>query len=111
MASRAEPGEECPLGQGREPRPSVVQGAEKFKQFPVGSKVYLREAAAQNVGVAAPEPLPAGLAIENVLMRFDVVGEPIIPDTPPIPNTLVNLPAIPTPSHCHQWRFTLEPPP
>ena len=68
-----------------------------FKQFPVGSKVYLRENAPQNVGVPAPEPLPAGLAIENVLMRFDVVGEPIIPDTPAIPNTLVNLPAIPTP--------------
>ena len=82
-----------------------------FKQFPVGSKVYLREAAAQNVGFPAPEPLPAGLAIENVVMRFDVVGEPIIADTPPIPNTLVNLPAIPTPTSCHQWRFTLEPPP
>jgi FtsP/CotA-like multicopper oxidase with cupredoxin domain len=82
-----------------------------FKQFPVGSKVYLRENAPQNVGMPAPEPLPAGLAIENVLMRFDVVGEPVIPDTPPIPNTLVNLPAIPTPSACHQWRFTLEPPP
>jgi FtsP/CotA-like multicopper oxidase with cupredoxin domain len=82
-----------------------------FKQFPTGSKLYLRENAPQNVGVAAPEPLPAGLAIENVLMRFDVIGEPIIPDTPAIPNTLVNLPTIPTPSACHQWRFTLEPPP
>jgi FtsP/CotA-like multicopper oxidase with cupredoxin domain len=83
-----------------------------FKQFPVGSKVYLREAAAQNVGFPAPETLPAGLAIENVLMRFDVVGDPnAFPDTPPIPDTLVNLPAIPTPTACHQWRFTLEPPP
>jgi len=83
-----------------------------FKQFPVGSKVYLREAAAQNVGQPAPEPLPPGLAIENVLMRFDVIGEATIPDTPSIPNTLVNLPAIPTTLNaCHQWRFTLEPPP
>jgi FtsP/CotA-like multicopper oxidase with cupredoxin domain len=83
-----------------------------FKQFPIGSKVYLRENAAQNVGVAAPEPLPAGLAIENVLMRFDVVGDPSnFPDTPAIPNTLATLPAIPTASTCHQWRFTLEPPP
>jgi FtsP/CotA-like multicopper oxidase with cupredoxin domain len=82
-----------------------------FKQFPVGSKVYLRENAAQNVGMPAPETLPAGLAIENVLMRFDVIGD-AFSDTPPIPNTLVNLPAIPTNLNaCHQWRFTLEPPP
>jgi FtsP/CotA-like multicopper oxidase with cupredoxin domain len=84
-----------------------------FAQFPIGSKVYLRENAPQNVGFPAPSdsPMPAGLAIENVLMRFDVIGNATIPDTPPIPNTLVNLPALPTPTVCHQWRFTLEPPP
>jgi FtsP/CotA-like multicopper oxidase with cupredoxin domain len=78
-----------------------------FKQFPVGSKVYIREDEPQNVGVPTPDPAP-GLPIENVLMRFDVVGEATIPDTPPIPNTLVELPPLPTPTDCFQWRFTLE---
>jgi FtsP/CotA-like multicopper oxidase with cupredoxin domain len=81
-----------------------------FRQFQVGQSAYLREATLQNVGVATPDPAP-GLPIGNVLMRFDVVGEPQIPDTPPIPDTLVTLPPIPTPSSCFQWRFTLEPPP
>jgi FtsP/CotA-like multicopper oxidase with cupredoxin domain len=78
-----------------------------FAQFPVGSSVYLREAAAQNVGVATPDPAP-GLPIGNVLMRFDVVGNTIIPDTPPIPNTLVELPTLPAPDASFEWRFTLE---
>jgi hypothetical protein len=30
-----------------------------FSAFPVGSKVYLKENAAQNVGVPAPSPLPS----------------------------------------------------
>ena len=78
-----------------------------FRQFPIGSKVYLREDEPQNVGVPTPDPAP-GLPIENVLMRFDVVGETINGDTPPIPNTLVELPPLPTPTDCFQWRFTLE---
>jgi len=78
-----------------------------FRQFPVGSKVYIREEEPQNVGVPTPDPAP-GLPIENVLMRFDVIGEATIPDTPPIPNTLVELPPLPTPTDCFQWRFTLE---
>ncbi|HEX5084628.1 MAG TPA: multicopper oxidase domain-containing protein, partial [Blastocatellia bacterium] len=78
-----------------------------FAQFPVGTSVYLREAAAQNVGVATPDPAP-GLPIGNVLMRFDVVGNTIIPDTPPIPDTLVDLPTIPAPDASFEWRFTLE---
>lgn len=79
-----------------------------FAQFPVGSKVYLRENAPQNVGVAAPEPLPPGLAIENVLMRFDVVGDTIIPDTPPIPADLIEMPDPLVPDASFEWRFTLE---
>lgn len=78
-----------------------------FAQFPVGTSVYLREAAAQNVGVATPDPAP-GLAIGNVLMRFDVIGNTIIPDTPAIPDTLVDLPTIPAPDASFEWRFTLE---
>jgi FtsP/CotA-like multicopper oxidase with cupredoxin domain len=81
-----------------------------FSQFQTGQSVYLRENTVQNVGVTTPDPAP-GLPIGNVLMRFDVVGNATIPDTPPIPATLVNLPPIPTPSSCQQWRFTLEPPP
>jgi len=76
-------------------------------QVPVGSSVYLREAAAQNVGVATPDPAP-GLPIGNVVMRFDVVSDAIIPDTPPIPSTLVDLPPIPQPDSFFEWRFTLD---
>jgi FtsP/CotA-like multicopper oxidase with cupredoxin domain len=78
-----------------------------FTQVPLGSSIYLREAVAQNVGVATPDPAP-GLPIGNVVMRFDVVSNPIIPDTPPIPSTLVELPPIPDPDAFFEWRFTLE---
>jgi FtsP/CotA-like multicopper oxidase with cupredoxin domain len=82
-----------------------------FTQVPVGSSVYLREAAAQNVGVVTPDPAP-GTPIGNVVMRFDVVSNAIIPDTPPIPDTLVDLPTgilPPTaPDSTFEWRFTLD---
>jgi FtsP/CotA-like multicopper oxidase with cupredoxin domain len=84
-----------------------------FAQFPVGSSVYLREAVAQNVGVVPTPPDPApGLPIGNVVMRFDVVSNAIIPDTPAIPNTLGDLPTgiLPpvVPDNTFEWRFTLE---
>jgi FtsP/CotA-like multicopper oxidase with cupredoxin domain len=82
-----------------------------FSQFQVGQSVYLREAAVQNVGVATPDPAP-GLPIGNVAMRFDVVSNAIIPDTPAIPNTLADLPTgiLPpvVPDATFEWRFTLE---
>ncbi|HKX27948.1 MAG TPA: multicopper oxidase family protein [Blastocatellia bacterium] len=78
-----------------------------FSAFAVGDKVYLREAAAQNVGVAAPETLPSGLAIGNVVMRFDVAGEAVIPDTPPIPSTLATYPTLPDPTATKEWTFKL----
>src|SRR6266540_742439 len=78
-----------------------------FSQFPVGSSVYLRELTTQNVGVPTPDPAP-GLPIGNVVMRFDVISNAVIPDTPPIPNTLVELPPVPTPDQFFEWRFTLE---
>jgi FtsP/CotA-like multicopper oxidase with cupredoxin domain len=78
-----------------------------FAQFPVGSKVYLREDAPQNVGQPAPQQLPPNLLIENVLMRFDVVANAIIPDTPPIPATLTTYPTPFVPDANFEWQFTL----
>ena len=78
-----------------------------FAQFPIGSKVYLKENAPMNVGVPTTG-LPPGLAIENVLMRFDVIGNTIIPDTPPIPADLVEMPDTMVPEASFEWRFTLE---
>jgi FtsP/CotA-like multicopper oxidase with cupredoxin domain len=79
-----------------------------FAQFPIGSKVYLREAAPQNVGQPSPVQLPPNLLIENVLMRFDVIANAIIPDTPPIPATLTTYPTPFVPNRSFEWRFTLE---
>jgi FtsP/CotA-like multicopper oxidase with cupredoxin domain len=71
-----------------------------FSQFTVGQSVYLVENT-QNAPLGQfvatptpPDPAP-GIPIGKVLMRFDVVGNAIIPDTPPIPSTLVDLPPIP----------------
>jgi FtsP/CotA-like multicopper oxidase with cupredoxin domain len=76
-----------------------------FSQFPVGSSVYLRENAQQFVSTPQPPDPAPGLSINNVLMRFDVVGDAIIPDTPPIPDTLVDLPTMPPPAAFFEWRF------
>ena len=38
-------------------------------------------------------------------MRFDIIGNAIIPDTPPIPNTLVELPPIPPADTYFEWGF------
>jgi FtsP/CotA-like multicopper oxidase with cupredoxin domain len=76
-----------------------------FSQFPVGSSVYLRENAQQFVSAPQPPDPAPGLSINNVLMRFDVVGDAIIPDTPPIPDTLVDLPTMPPPAAFFEWRF------
>jgi FtsP/CotA-like multicopper oxidase with cupredoxin domain len=95
-------------------RPLNVQVAMRFDiiidfaAFPAGTSVYLREAAPQNVGVVVAPPAP-GLNIENVLMRFDVINrEPWFPaDTPPIPNTLIQMPDPMVPDDSFQWDFTL----
>lgn len=80
-----------------------------FGAFPAGSRLYLREAAAQNVGVVTPDPAP-GLPIGNVLMRFDVVNREwwFPPDTPDIPETLCEMPDPIVPDASFQWNFTLE---
>jgi FtsP/CotA-like multicopper oxidase with cupredoxin domain len=79
-----------------------------FSAFPAGTSVYLKEQAAQNVGVVTADPAP-GLPIGNVLMRFDVVNrEPWFPaDTPAIPAVLATMPAAIVPDASFQWNFTL----
>ena len=79
-----------------------------FSEFPAGSSVYLKEAAVQNVGVATPDPAP-GLPIGNVLMRFDVVNREVWfpPDTPPIPQTLCQMPDPLVPDAAFTFAFTL----
>jgi FtsP/CotA-like multicopper oxidase with cupredoxin domain len=77
-----------------------------FSDVAVGDFVYLKENAAQFVGVPTPDPAP-GLPIENVLMRFDVVGGFFLPDTPEVPDTLCELPDMPEPDAFFEWTFKL----
>lgn len=79
-----------------------------FSAFPAGTSVYLKEQAAQNVGVVVADPAP-GLPIGNVLMRFDVVNrEPWFPaDTPALPAVLTTFPDPIVPDASFQWDFTL----
>ena len=82
-----------------------------FAQFTAGSKVYLKEAQAQFVGNPSPDPLPPGLAIENVLMQFNVVEREFWfpPDTPAIPSELCTYPTIPAVNVDFEWRFVRDP--
>jgi FtsP/CotA-like multicopper oxidase with cupredoxin domain len=43
-----------------------------------------------------------------VVLRFDIIGNAIIPDTPPIPDTLVELPPIPAGDTYFEWGFQLR---
>lgn len=81
-----------------------------FSQFAAGTKVYLKELSNMFVGPATPvPPLPTGLDIRNVLMRFDVVEREwwFPPDTPAIPNTLCTYPTLPPATVNHEWQFVL----
>jgi FtsP/CotA-like multicopper oxidase with cupredoxin domain len=82
-----------------------------FAQFPAGSRVYFRENAPQFVGNPSPVPLPSGLAIENVLMQFNVVNREswFPPDTPAIPGTLTSYPTLPPTQRTFTWQFTRDP--
>jgi FtsP/CotA-like multicopper oxidase with cupredoxin domain len=82
-----------------------------FAQFEAGSKVYLREAAAQFVGAASPDVLPTGLAIGNVLMQFNVVEKEwwFPPDTPAVPSTLCTYPTLPATNTNFEWQFVRDP--
>ncbi|MGH9906869.1 MAG: multicopper oxidase family protein, partial [Pyrinomonadaceae bacterium] len=83
-----------------------------FTPFPAGSKLYLKETQAQFVGAPSPDPLPPGLAIENVLMQFNVVNkESWFPnDTPAIPSTLCTYPTLPATDVEFEWQFVRDPP-
>jgi FtsP/CotA-like multicopper oxidase with cupredoxin domain len=82
-----------------------------FSDYPAGSKLYLREDQSQFVGVASPDPLPAGLTIEKVLMQFNVVDtEWWFPhDTPNIPSTLCTYPTLPATDNNFEWQFVRDP--
>jgi FtsP/CotA-like multicopper oxidase with cupredoxin domain len=84
-----------------------------FSQFAVGQSAYLKENTQNPQFVATPTPPdPApGLPIGTVLMRFDIIGNAIIPDTPPIPSELVDLPPIPAagPGDPFEWGFRFIP--
>lgn len=84
-----------------------------FSQFAVGDKVYLKENTMNPQFVSTPTPPdPApGLPIGTVLMRFDVIGNATIPDTPPIPSILTDLPPIPAAgsSAPFEWGFRFIP--
>jgi FtsP/CotA-like multicopper oxidase with cupredoxin domain len=80
-----------------------------FAEFAANTKVYLKERTAMVVGNPSPDPLPTGLAIENVLMQFNVVErEPWFPpDTPAIPSTLCTYPTLPPVDNNFEWQFIL----
>ena len=65
-----------------------------FSTVPTGTKLYLTNNQAQFVGNAPePQPIP-GLPIENILMRFDVVGNPPLPDNSRVPSVLCEYPPV-----------------
>ena len=83
-----------------------------FSQFSVGQSVYLVENTQTPQFVSSPTPPdPApGIPIGKVVMRFDVVGNAVIPDTPPIPDVLTELPPVPAPSSPpFEWGFRFIP--
>jgi len=84
-----------------------------FSQFTVGQSVYLKENVQTPQFVSSPTPPDAapGVPIGTVVMRFDVVGDAIIPDTPPLPSELTELPPIPAaqPGGPFEWGFRFIP--
>lgn len=82
-----------------------------FAAFPAGSKLYLKENRAMFVGNPSPDPLPPGLAIENVLIQFNVVNrEAWFPADPgPIPDPLCTYPVLPATDNPWEWQFVRDP--
>lgn len=82
-----------------------------FAEFPHGSKLYLKENRAMFVGNPSPDVLPPGLAIENVLMQFNVVNREwwFPADTPPIPDPLCTYPPLPATDNTWEWQFVRDP--
>lgn len=67
-----------------------------FSQTNIGDHIYLLniddDGVPQSVGAPSPTPLPPGVAIEQVTMRFDVVGDET--DNSQVPNQLTTYPDI-----------------
>jgi FtsP/CotA-like multicopper oxidase with cupredoxin domain len=80
-----------------------------FSNLAAGAKLYLSNNQAQFVGNAPePQPIP-GLPIENVVMRFDVVGNPPVPDASQVPATLCQYPPVNLAEivRTREWNFDL----
>jgi FtsP/CotA-like multicopper oxidase with cupredoxin domain len=83
-----------------------------FSRARVGDKVYLlnvnEDEDPQFVGFPSPTPLPPGVTIEQVVMRFDVVGNEADPSQ--VPATLTQYPNINVPiAAVKEWNFTRAP--
>jgi FtsP/CotA-like multicopper oxidase with cupredoxin domain len=75
----------------------------------IGDKIYLLndnpDDDPQFVGFPSPTPLPPGVDIEQVVMRFDVVGDEADPSR--VPATLTDYPSLNVPiSGTKVWEFT-----
>lgn len=83
-----------------------------FNSYAIGTSLYLKENTQTPQFVSTPTPPdPAtGVPIGRVVMRFDVIGNAIIPDTPPIPSQLTEMPPIPAdpPGDAFEWGFQLR---
>ena len=78
-----------------------------FSQNNIGDSIYLLNNQPQFVaGGPEPNPLPPGVpAIEDVVMRFDVIGN--AQDFSSIPDQLTTYPAQPAPAGTMVWNFDL----
>jgi FtsP/CotA-like multicopper oxidase with cupredoxin domain len=66
-----------------------------FSTVPAGTKIYLSNDQPQFVGNAGePVPLPPGVVLENVVLRFDVIGDPLYPDPSRVPAVLCEYPPL-----------------
>src|SRR5262245_2611405 len=82
-----------------------------FSRARIGDKIYMLGDndfdAPQFVGFPSPTPLPPGVDIEQVTMRFDVVGD--ADDNSRVPSTLTQYPNINVPIAAHkEWNFVLN---
>jgi FtsP/CotA-like multicopper oxidase with cupredoxin domain len=82
-----------------------------FSRARIGDKIYMLGDndfdAPQFVGFPSPTPLPPGVDIEQVTMRFDVVGD--ADDNSRVPSTLTQYPSLNVPiAATKEWNFVLN---